>query len=177
MPQAIDIKETPPTRISIYALKSLENSINYNAVQVSSVRIQSMRRKRETFLPAQSRLLYILGPVLRAAWSRRNPLSPVATRGRVSGCLGEPPLTLHLPRQPLHWVSNPRLMGFQGSIYIHLHRERLPASSRNMPKCCCVLYCRKPMLRNFRITSFLCTVVNRSELVLSLRGSQPKIIK
>jgi len=42
-----------------------------------------------------------------------------------------PQNTLLTLRQPLHEASNPQLMGFWGSIYIHLHGKLPTAPSRN----------------------------------------------
>jgi hypothetical protein len=41
-----------------------------------------------------------------------------------------PETTLSL-REALHEASNPQLMAFRGSIYIHLHRERPSCPGRN----------------------------------------------
>lgn len=122
----------------------------YRKVQISSIRIQRARSGREMFRPAP------VGAVL-FFWLRFYRQDDPSVIRRQSwwgrGALRWTPKTTLALRQPRHETSNPQLMGFWGSIYIHLHPKRDPAPSRNTyvglvaSEYCNVLYCRTPVSR------------------------------
>lgn len=91
-------------------------------MQISSVSI-SKSAQRSCYVPScpVTEIPYFGACFTGSMSQAQSPVSSGNTR--VSGCLGKP---LPAPRQPLQEASNPRLMGFRGSIYIHLHQKRLP---------------------------------------------------